>query len=203
MKFKVGDRVMVREWNDMVAEFGTDSWGNIETKDVNGSVMPFVIGMKHLCGRTATITAFTGGDLERINLDFDDKSGDTCWCYVESMLESEIQQMITITRNGAVVKAVDSKSGLIGEAKCSPDDKFDFEIGAKLAIDRLFDAMRTRWEGRFVCIESEVQWWKVGKIYATENGIVTADDGDTYGPFANFDHLQRELCCGKYIQIVE
>ena len=48
--FKVGDKVKIRQWNDMVEEFGLDAYGNIKTR---GHTFPK--GMKYLCGKIATI----------------------------------------------------------------------------------------------------------------------------------------------------
>lgn len=75
--FKVGDRVVVRDWDDMAKEYGTyDGSGTI--KCPNG----FTVTMKHLCGRTATVTDVNGTS---ISVDFDDKSGDTYWSYAKHM----------------------------------------------------------------------------------------------------------------------
>jgi translation initiation factor IF-1 len=71
-KFNVGDRVMVRFWDDMEAEYGLDSVGDVA---VRGATRDFVKRMKHLCGRQATISATNG--VEFSLTDWSDKSGDT------------------------------------------------------------------------------------------------------------------------------
>lgn len=49
-KFKKGDRVVIREWDDMASEFGVyDSTGSIKCH------ASFVKDMKYLCGKTAVI----------------------------------------------------------------------------------------------------------------------------------------------------
>lgn len=53
--FKVGDRVVVRDWDDMAKEYGVSKWGDIP-KDSQ-----FTNSMKHLCGRTATVTCVEKG----------------------------------------------------------------------------------------------------------------------------------------------
>lgn len=74
--FKVGDRVVVRDWDDMAIEYGVSKWGDIQ-KDSQ-----FTSGMKHLCGRTATVTAVKEGfSFKTIKLDFDDKSGTICYTF--------------------------------------------------------------------------------------------------------------------------
>lgn len=68
--FKVGDRVVVRDWDDMVNEYGLSKWGDVK-KDSQ-----FTSGMKHLCGHTATVTAVEKGlSFKIIKLDFDDEYG--------------------------------------------------------------------------------------------------------------------------------
>jgi hypothetical protein len=85
-KFKVGDRVRIRQWDDMVREFGLTDDGHIPfTKTCSTT---FVADMKHLCGRTATITS-VNYDTEEVDLDFDDNSGDTNWYFYLGAIEGE------------------------------------------------------------------------------------------------------------------
>ena len=51
MKFEVGDKVQVREWDDMKKEFGVDSGGNINTPD-----WCFIDEMIKFCGKTYIIS---------------------------------------------------------------------------------------------------------------------------------------------------
>ena len=74
--FKVGDRVVVRDWDDMVKEYGTTEIGSIHCR------FGFTDDMRHLCGRTATVTS---ADMDCIRVNFDDKSGDTAWAYSSDM----------------------------------------------------------------------------------------------------------------------
>ena len=48
-EFKVGDRVRIRQWEDMEREFGLDPYGNIKVKYL------FTTGMRWLCGKEATV----------------------------------------------------------------------------------------------------------------------------------------------------
>jgi hypothetical protein len=50
-EFHVGDRVQIREWDDMKEEFGTTQFGDIAT------ITTFIKDMRHLCGRTAIISS--------------------------------------------------------------------------------------------------------------------------------------------------
>lgn len=49
-EFRVGDVCRVRDWGDMLAEFGVDSTGRINT-----FFFRFISEMKHLCGKIFTI----------------------------------------------------------------------------------------------------------------------------------------------------
>ena len=51
MKFEVGDKVQVREWDDMKKEFGVDSDDNINTPD-----WCFIDEMRGFCGKTYIIS---------------------------------------------------------------------------------------------------------------------------------------------------
>lgn len=51
MKYKVGDKVRVRQWDDMRREFGEDSDYDIRTPNYC-----FTLGMKKFCGELVTIT---------------------------------------------------------------------------------------------------------------------------------------------------
>ena len=55
--FHVGDVVRIRDWDDMVAEFGIDRNGDIPCR------AHFVRGMRRLCGNVFTITNTDGCDV--------------------------------------------------------------------------------------------------------------------------------------------
>lgn len=80
--FKVGDRVRIRDWDDMEREYGTDFDGDIKVPDIL-----FVRRMRHLCGRYATIRGINRQN-NIIGLEnWSDNSGDTSWFFTKSMLE--------------------------------------------------------------------------------------------------------------------
>lgn len=67
------------------------------------------------------------------------------WLYPHHVekLEEEKKEEIHITRKGSEVHAILKKDGKLVKrtvAKCHPDDEFDFEKGAKLAMNRLYGA---------------------------------------------------------------
>lgn len=182
-KYKVGDRVRIREWEDMEEEFGLDSDG-----DICGSPF-FVQQMKHLCGRTATVKELL--DRGRVDLSFDCKDGAETWTYGTYMIEpinakqKTSAETIVIYRHGDTVTALDKRDGRKATAKCSPDDTFDFMVGARLAFDRLTGKMNPKTEqkpewynGKVVCVESDGCGITAGKVYTIRNGKLIDDDGD-------------------------
>lgn len=54
-KYKVGDKVKVKEWDDLVKEFGTFHNGIIKT------CPPIIEDMKKFCGNTYTVSGFKDG----------------------------------------------------------------------------------------------------------------------------------------------
>ena len=77
MRYKVGDKVRVRQWDDMVKEFGTDEAGSINQKTV-----VFTKEMKKFCGGVYEICSV----LERIYL-LKDGAKTICWHFTDQMLE--------------------------------------------------------------------------------------------------------------------
>ena len=76
----------------------------------------------------------------------------------------------------------------IGEARCAPEDKFDFKIGMNLAYDRAYAkavevaVKMNRPEMRFVCVKNN-NYFKSGTIYPVQyddygNLFVNDDEGD-------------------------
>ncbi len=57
-----------------------------------------------------------------------------------SKIKMSNYEMIVIYRDGNKTIAMNKTTGEKAEAKCSPEDEFNFGVGAKLALDRLFGA---------------------------------------------------------------
>lgn len=78
--FKVGDKVRIRQWDDMAKEFGIDKNGDIEASS------GFIQEMKPLCGKKAKIGEIYG---KRVFLeDFEDcEELDTDYDYSMDMIE--------------------------------------------------------------------------------------------------------------------
>lgn len=87
-KYNVGDVLQIRQWDDMVEEFGLDINGNIETPS------SFTTGMKYLCGKKFTVAHV---------LPFDDGAYIAeedifqAWSIDEGMLEPYLQELDTVS----------------------------------------------------------------------------------------------------------
>lgn len=78
-KFKVGELVRIRQWDDMAKEFGINSWGCIESRFL------FTAAMRPLCGKYAEIVRLNGSLVE---LKFFNCGGlNTSWEYSTDMIE--------------------------------------------------------------------------------------------------------------------
>lgn len=78
MEFKVGDRVRIKSWEQMEKEFGME-FGWIACK------CRFNSEMRHLCGRTATISAIN--DYKVKLTDWSDDTGGLYWTISTDMIE--------------------------------------------------------------------------------------------------------------------
>lgn len=147
MRFKVGDKVRVREWDDMVKEGAfVDENGKLHFET---TPCRFNSSMRQYCGKIATIKGFRNSEQSFYSLNVDD--GD--WSWVDEFLVSEPPSrnnhrtykdttpdagfysriingpatIVIITNNGKKYKGV---------AKCAPDDVFDVEKGHAIALRR-------------------------------------------------------------------
>jgi hypothetical protein len=106
--------------------------------------------------------------------------------FLESELIRAIDSKIVITTDGKITTAKLYENGKVvktAEAKCYPEDTFDFNVGAKLAVERLTKVEETPkyYNGKVVCVSSENAYdhgFTVGKIYNIVDGLFIDNDGD-------------------------
>ncbi|MFR7590262.1 MAG: hypothetical protein ACLUVC_02370 [Longibaculum sp.] len=118
MKFKVGDKVRAIS-NDYSITSKNEYWEGIVTKVYNKYYF------------SAKTTSVRNKGIEYSGLDVRDFE-----------LINKSTQEIRVTVKGSETIAVMKEDGNVikrSTAKCSPQDKFNFETGAKLAIERLFE----------------------------------------------------------------
>ena len=139
MKFKVGDKVRIKTWEKMKKEFGLDSWGDIRCK------LYFTSEMKQmgLCEKEFIISGITNNEkLKGLDADYDISED------MAELVKKENNQAINPSEEIRIFKSHSSnnvnalmyKDGKVVKsavAKCNPKDTYDFEIGAKLAMERL------------------------------------------------------------------
>lgn len=115
-KFKVGDKVRILDGSK--TEDYTGSWASCMGKFV-GKVVTVECPVQ-FCDKT-------GYRVKEVDYLFDER-------YLEPTTENET---IVIYRKGQEVIALDKRTGKKAVAKCSPEDEFDFKVGAELALKRL------------------------------------------------------------------
>ena len=176
-KFKVGDRVRV------IKDFGGAKKGMVGTIAVvdNPEDNEKTIGVKF-------DKKFCGGH----NLEGGCEFGYGHWVF-PNCIELISGNKIVITADGATTTArfYDGKKVIkAAKAECSPEDEFDFKIGAKIAFDRLVDNEiknpRKYYNGKVIFSENTGDF-KEGVIY------VFRSNGDVEDFFGNpvFSHGQK------------
>lgn len=198
MKYKVGDKVRVRSWEDMKKEFGTDRRGYIPIrKDVT-----FVTSMKEFCGKKLVISnVFQGFYTVK----------DMCWHWVDEMFEPINHTIVIYTKDNQVI-ALDKATGETGIAYCNPEDIFDFFVGADIAYNRLRGRLKPAekvkapeyYNGEIVCIKAVGPSLTEGKIYKVKSGQFTDDNGNIHGtphPYPSLAVLNLEHY-SKFIEVV-
>ena len=88
--FKVGDRVRIRDWDDMEREYGLTVFGSID-----GPNDVFSKNMKRLCGKLCVISSIEGQEV--FLQDFDGEPIDSFYYFYTWMLESEENESLKKT----------------------------------------------------------------------------------------------------------
>ena len=133
--FKVGDKVIIKEWDEMVKEYGKSKSLRFLDEDVIMCTGHFTQGMKKLCGAIATIKRDMG---EYIELSFDNKNLFTNYNFSKDMIKPiRNNQTIVIYQKDNRVIAKDKTTNRTAMAICSSEDEFNFKIGALIAFERL------------------------------------------------------------------
>ena len=115
MKYKVGDKVRVRK----KLESGNEYDGVVASK-----------GMIQYRGKITTISRILPDRTYFL------EEGEKYY-WTDEMLEDVESGVMMIKVYVDGNKVIAKKDGKVGIARCSPDDKFDIFIGAKLALERL------------------------------------------------------------------
>ena len=156
-KFKVGDRVRIRE------------------NSVLRSHYDYVPEMETYCGSVATIASCLYDD--RYNLI------EFRWTWYEEMLMPESSKiLITTDGTSTLARLYDGKNVVkTAEAKCAQGDTFNFDVGAGIAFDRLMgrakavDPQDKPQSVKLYCVKPLISWLTKGKVYESVDGRITVD----------------------------
>ena len=167
-KFKIGDRVKVinegPSHNAKIGMVGTIIINKTPGPAYYGVVFdkPFKLG-HDLCGKC--------------------KDGCGQWMDDEDIAKvdsNNLKIVVTVEGNTTLARLYkDNKVVKSAEAKCSPEDTFDFNIGAKLAVERLVGEETPKYyNGKIICIKSHpFACYKVGHIYEVKDGRFKNENG--------------------------
>ena len=136
MKFKVGDKVRIRSWEDMEKEYGIDKYSFLKVKPC------FTDEMKKFCDKIVTIS-YADSD-ETYNIAEDDVG---FWFSGKVMIPVTLENTqplyeIHIISDGVKTTATYIEKGEVkqtAETRKHPDDKFDMKVGAETVLKRLFE----------------------------------------------------------------
>ena len=131
--------------------------------------------------------------------------------WADELLEPIHTEKIVITTDGVttIARKYDGKK-LIKEAKavCSKDDTFNFDVGAKLAMERLMAEDKPRlYNGKVVCVDPNgIRSYTKGRIYQFKDGTTCTDEGvpifHSKHKIRNFEELQSNSLA-KWLEVVE
>lgn len=126
-----------------------------------------------------------------------------CWWVLDDklILVKTKRKPVIIYKNGQEVIALDKETNKKAVAKCHPDDTFDFEIGAKLALDRLYHTYKVddpRIGDRVRCVKS----YQGNDKIVNKTGRIIEIDSSRKNVTVEFDelidgHSGHSCCRGK------
>jgi len=191
MKFKVGDKVTVRQWDDMKKEYGLYSSGD----SIPIPVCSFVKKMELFCGKKVTIEEVYGNC-------YGIEEDDCHWYWTDEMFENSADKPIQhlIRGDKTIIKL---PNGKVGVAKCDPKDEFSEGIGAVIATARAYglnlnevaklcekkEPRKIAEVGDYVrVIKTRLDLDPETILYIKENGIALVQNGkwkDWFYPFSD------------------
>lgn len=192
MKYKIGDKVRIHNVTD-------------HRSDYNGTVA--TIRAINPNGKTTYKPNITHYGVKEENIHY---------VFWEDELVPVNTRKIVITSDGVetLARLYDGNKVIkTATAKCSPDDTFDFEAGARIAFDRLNESPLTKpkyYNGKVVCVSNEYKPYRafggftVGKVYAITDGIITNDTG--WNNLLPLDNTLEAVCAclgNKFVPFVE
>ena len=190
MNLKIGDKVTIRQWDDMAEEFGVDYDGDIKRKSI------FIPDMRKYCGKTFTIVDIeghlytllddSGNILENSEFSF------TPWFFTEDMFEEKTAFTKENLKSGMVAKLRDGGVCLLFGDKLIDEDGY-------ILLDKYCEDLTC-------AVSSQLD---IMAVYSTEH-IETLSDALTLNyttlVWERVDKMTLEQVCeelGRKIEIVE
>lgn len=169
MKYKAGDKVRI-----------VSKWGKGCHENADGQ-------MDKWLGKVMTIMCVDCNRKCYKMIEDESEQDGYGWYWYENSIEGlACENKIVITTDGTetLARLYDGNKVIkTTTAKCSPDDNFSFETGAKIAFERLIDYAEKEpkyFNGKVVCV-NKYAGFTVGKIYKFVNGQCF-DDKKTLRP---------------------
>lgn len=196
-KFKVGDKVVGK--------------GIMTRTNIDGMVG------KIIKVESQSSTFHYGVEFEDKNPKFHSCGGEgkSGHCYLVTPNHIEpLKEVIVIYRKGNEVIALDKRTNKKTTSRCHPDDKFDFEVGANIAFNRLLgkeikenvQGTPKLYNGKFVVTNDNGFAYTVGKIYEVKDGCWICDNRlpipVAQNPCRTFNDVKR-VCMADIIEVVE
>lgn len=187
--FKVGDKVRVKRFKNRPTNWNLEGL------------------MDHLMGKIVEIKEISGFDYIKIY----DNVNHRNWVLNFNQFEPVKTECIVIYRKDNQMIALDKSTGEKAIAKCSPQDTFDYKLGAKLAFSRLMGEEEDKASGNFkvLCVENAYLGsdlvFKKGELYEYVNGSCLREDNHKSGNYKNFAELIKHNICykGKLFEVKE
>ena len=161
MKYKVGDKVRVRDDIEVYREYKMED--SKELAWINPEMLKFK-------GEILTITEINQYGKYSV------KEDNELWSWTDEMFSglAVSRPKIVITTDGKTTTAKMYKGKKLlkaAESSCSPEDTFDFAVGAKIAFDRLMKNVEMNI--KVICINDVPRSdFTKGKIYTVKNGFL-------------------------------
>ena len=161
MKYKVGDKVRVRDDIEVYREYKMED--SKELAWINPEMLKFK-------GEILTITEINQYGKYSV------KEDNELWSWTDEMFSglAVSRPKIVITTDGKTTTAKMYKGKKLlkaAESSCSPEDTFDFAVGAKIAFDRLMKNVEMNI--KVICINDvPSSEFTKGKIYTVKNGFL-------------------------------
>lgn len=147
-KFKVGDKVIFLDGSNLK----------------HSSCM--VDGMKQYVGNSGVITSVAVCNTNECSYIVEGGGG---YWWPDTFLKKVPETIVIYRKDDKTVVAIDKSTGQGAVAKCNPEDKFDFNVGAKIAFERLVggDKKEDKKDDSAIRVGDIVRISNPGKMYTT------------------------------------